>query len=92
MPPLDALFLGNSLQAWGAPRPSPLSARLLGSRYGSVDTMAGTVERVGLKTTRVRALSGKLVIFSNADLLRSRACATSPACASGGCSTRQASP
>ncbi len=38
----------------------------------AVDTMTGTVERVGLKTTRVRALSGEQVIFSNADLLRSR--------------------
>ena len=32
----------------------------------------GTVERIGLKTTRVRALSGELIIFSNNDLLQSR--------------------
>ena len=32
----------------------------------------GTVERIGLKSTRVRALSGELIIFSNADLLQSR--------------------
>jgi len=38
----------------------------------AVDAFTGTVEKVGLKTTRVRALSGELVIFSNADLLRSR--------------------
>ena len=38
----------------------------------AVDTMTGTVEKVGLKTTRVRAVSGEMVIFSNADLLRSR--------------------
>lgn len=37
-----------------------------------VDTLAGTVEHVGLKTTRVRALSGEQLVFSNADLLRSR--------------------
>ncbi|MEX2284909.1 MAG: mechanosensitive ion channel family protein [Gemmatimonadota bacterium] len=32
----------------------------------------GTVERVGVKTTRVRALSGEQLVFSNADLLGSR--------------------
>lgn len=37
-----------------------------------VDSYAGTVEYIGLKTTRVRSLSGEQIIFSNADLLRSR--------------------
>lgn len=32
----------------------------------------GTVEKIGLKTTRVRSLSGELLIFSNNDLLQSR--------------------
>lgn len=32
----------------------------------------GTVERIGLKTTRVRSLSGEELVFSNADLLQSR--------------------
>ena len=32
----------------------------------------GTVERIGLKTTRVRALSGEIIVFSNSDLLQSR--------------------
>ncbi|MCB9666123.1 MAG: mechanosensitive ion channel [Alphaproteobacteria bacterium] len=32
----------------------------------------GTVERIGLKSTRVRALSGEQLIFGNADLLGSR--------------------
>lgn len=32
----------------------------------------GTVEKVGLKTTRVRALSGEQLVFSNSDLLSSR--------------------
>lgn len=32
----------------------------------------GTVERIGLKTTRVRSLSGEQLIFGNADLLKSR--------------------
>jgi len=34
--------------------------------------MMGTVEHIGLKTTRVRSLSGEEIIFSNADLLKSR--------------------
>jgi small-conductance mechanosensitive channel len=37
-----------------------------------VDEHLGTVEHVGLKTTRIRSLSGEQLIFSNADLLRSR--------------------
>jgi small-conductance mechanosensitive channel len=37
-----------------------------------VDQHLGTVEHIGLKTTRIRSLSGEQVIFSNADLLRSR--------------------
>ncbi len=32
----------------------------------------GTVEHVGLKTTRVRSLSGEQLVFSNSDLLSSR--------------------
>ena len=32
----------------------------------------GVVEQIGLKTTRVRSLSGELLIFSNSDLLQSR--------------------
>ncbi|HET9983138.1 MAG TPA: mechanosensitive ion channel family protein [Longimicrobiales bacterium] len=37
-----------------------------------VDDFAGTVEHVGLKTTRIRSLSGEQLVFSNADLLKSR--------------------
>jgi small-conductance mechanosensitive channel len=32
----------------------------------------GVVERIGLKTTRLRSLGGELIVFSNADLLKSR--------------------
>ncbi len=32
----------------------------------------GTVEKIGLKTTRVKSLSGEQIIFSNTDLLQSR--------------------
>jgi small-conductance mechanosensitive channel len=37
-----------------------------------VDQFAGQVEHIGLKTTRLRSVSGEQVIFSNADLLKSR--------------------
>jgi small-conductance mechanosensitive channel len=37
-----------------------------------VDGIAGTVEYIGLKTTRVRSLDGEQVVFANADLLKSR--------------------
>ncbi len=37
-----------------------------------VDDLQGTVEHVGLKTTRVRSLSGEQLVFSNSDLLKAR--------------------
>ncbi|HVT35933.1 MAG TPA: mechanosensitive ion channel family protein [Nevskiaceae bacterium] len=36
------------------------------------DTYMGTVEYVGLKTTRLRSLDGEQIIFSNGDLLKAR--------------------
>ena len=38
----------------------------------AVDNIEGTVEHVGLKTTRIRSTGGEQVIVANADLLRSR--------------------
>jgi small-conductance mechanosensitive channel len=37
-----------------------------------VDDKLGTVEHIGLKTTRVRSLSGEQLVFSNSDLLSAR--------------------
>ena len=37
-----------------------------------VGDMAGSVEHVGIKTTRIRSISGEQLVFSNADLLGSR--------------------
>lgn len=37
-----------------------------------VDDLMGSVEDIGLKTTRVRSLDGEELIFSNSDLLESR--------------------
>jgi len=38
----------------------------------AVGDMLGSVEHVGLKTTRLRSLSGEQLVFSNTDLLQSR--------------------
>ncbi|SFF53405.1 Small-conductance mechanosensitive channel [Fontimonas thermophila] len=37
-----------------------------------VDSYMGTVEHVGLKTTRLRSLSGEQIVFPNSDLLKAR--------------------
>ena len=37
-----------------------------------VDNYLGTIEYIGLKTTRLRSLSGEQLVFSNNDLLKSR--------------------
>lgn len=37
-----------------------------------VDDLAGTVEAIGIKTTRLRALSGEQLVFGNNDLLTTR--------------------
>jgi small-conductance mechanosensitive channel len=37
-----------------------------------VDSYMGTVEYVGMKTTRLRSLGGEQIVFSNAELLKSR--------------------
>ncbi len=40
--------------------------------FVAVNDFLGTVEHVGLKTTRIRSISGEQIIFSNGDLLQSR--------------------
>jgi small-conductance mechanosensitive channel len=38
----------------------------------TVDTFTGAVEHIGLKTTRVRSVTGEQIVFANLDLLKSR--------------------
>ena len=38
----------------------------------AIDDLYGTVEKVGLKTTRIRSLSGEQLVVANTDLLNSR--------------------
>ncbi len=40
--------------------------------YVVIDSLKGTVERIGLKTTRIRSISGELLVFANSDLTRAR--------------------
>lgn len=40
--------------------------------YITVDTHTGMVEKIGLKTTRLRSVNGEQLIFSNTDMLSSR--------------------
>jgi small-conductance mechanosensitive channel len=44
---------------------------VIGDAIG-VDGLSGTVEHVGLKTTRIRSSTGEQLIFSNSDLLKAR--------------------
>jgi len=37
-----------------------------------IDNFSGTVEHIGIKSTRIRSLSGEQLIFANADLTSSR--------------------
>jgi small-conductance mechanosensitive channel len=37
-----------------------------------LDNVMGTVENIGLKTTRLRSISGEQIVIANADLLKSR--------------------
>jgi small-conductance mechanosensitive channel len=37
-----------------------------------IDEFLGTVEHIGIKSTRLRSLSGEQIVVSNADLLKSR--------------------
>ncbi len=67
-----ALALQNVLGDLFASLSIVLDKPFLIGDYIVVDTLQGTVEHIGLKTTRVRSLSGEQIIFSNADLLKSR--------------------
>ena len=37
-----------------------------------VDTVSGTIEHVGLKTTRIRSVNGEQIVIANSELLKSR--------------------
>lgn len=37
-----------------------------------IDGFSGTIENIGLKTTRIRSISGEMLVFSNTDLTKAR--------------------
>jgi small-conductance mechanosensitive channel len=37
-----------------------------------IDNLRGTVEQIGLKTTRIRSINGELLVFGNQDLTKAR--------------------
>ena len=47
----------------------------------AVDDIQGTVEHIGVKSTRLRSISGEQIILANADVLKA-GYATTAACAS----------
>lgn len=40
--------------------------------YVAIDDFSGNIENIGLKTTRIRSLTGEVLVFSNGDLTKSR--------------------
>lgn len=45
---------------------------IVGDGVGSVGDVVGTVDGIGLKSTRIRSLAGEQIVLANADLLKSR--------------------
>jgi small-conductance mechanosensitive channel len=67
-----ALALQNILADLFASLTISLDKPFLLGDFIKVDGFLGVVEKVGLKTTRIRSLAGEQLIFSNNDLLSSR--------------------
>ena len=67
-----ALALQNVLSDLFASLSIVLDKPFVVGDFVAVDDFLGTVEYVGLKTTRLRSLSGEQIVFSNSDLLGSR--------------------
>ena len=67
-----ALALQNVLGDLLAALSITLDKPFINGDFVIVGDYLGTIERIGLKTTRIRSLSGEQLIFSNSDLLSSR--------------------
>lgn len=67
-----ALAMQNVLGDLFASMSITLDEPFLPGDFIVVDTLMGTVEHVGLKTTRLKSISGEQVIIANTDLLKSR--------------------
>jgi len=67
-----ALALQNILGDLFASLSIALDKPFIVGDYLSIDTFSGTVDRIGIKTTRLRSETGELIVMSNADILKSR--------------------
>jgi small-conductance mechanosensitive channel len=67
-----ALALQNILSDLFASLTIVLDKPFIVGDFVVVGEYSGTIEHIGLKTTRVRSLSGEQLVFSNNDLLQSR--------------------
>lgn len=67
-----ALAVQNILSDLFASLSIMLDKPFVAGDFITVDAYMGNVEYIGIKTTRLRSLSGEQIVFSNADLLRSR--------------------
>ncbi|MFI4890208.1 MAG: mechanosensitive ion channel family protein [Steroidobacterales bacterium] len=67
-----ALALQNVLGDLFASLSIALDKPLIVGDFLTIDAFSGTVERIGVKTTRLRSESGEQIILSNADILKSR--------------------
>ena len=67
-----ALALQNILGDLFASLSIALDKPFIVGDYLSIDTFTGTVDRIGIKTTRLRSETGELIVMSNADILKSR--------------------
>jgi small-conductance mechanosensitive channel len=66
------LALQNVLQDTFASLSIVLDKPFVVGDFIAIGDFAGTVERIGIKTTRIRSLSGEQLVFGNGDLLSSR--------------------
>jgi len=67
-----ALALQNVLSDLFASLAITMDKPFIVGDFISLDQCQGTVQFIGLKTTRIRSLSGEQIIISNGDLLKSR--------------------
>jgi small-conductance mechanosensitive channel len=67
-----ALALQNVLGDLFASMSIALDKPFVVGEFLTIDAFSGTVERIGIKTTRLRSEGGEQIILSNADILKSR--------------------
>lgn len=67
-----ALGIQNTLKDIAASISIIIDKPFMAGDFIMVDSFMGTVERIGIKTTRLCSLGGEQIVFSNDDLLKSR--------------------